>query len=167
MQAASDIFLGWQRFAGLDGKTRDFYVRQLRDWKFSVDIAAMNAGAAPTINDAFPARVRATPSTKKSWYSPLPSAPRRRSATMSRRGRLIPPPTNAAARRISAATPTRRPVNATGLKMCVAYLTTTKFTPQITAIVKRRISVNPYAGCAAGSAVIAEGWVADSVIDEN
>jgi uncharacterized protein (DUF2252 family) len=41
MQAASDIFLGWQRFAGLDGKTRDFYVRQLRDWKFSVDIAAM------------------------------------------------------------------------------------------------------------------------------
>jgi hypothetical protein len=38
MQAASDIFLGWQRFAGLDGKSRDFYVRQLRDWKFSVDI---------------------------------------------------------------------------------------------------------------------------------
>jgi uncharacterized protein (DUF2252 family) len=41
MQAASDIFLGWQRATGLDGKTRDFYVRQLRDWKFSVDIAAM------------------------------------------------------------------------------------------------------------------------------
>ena len=41
MQASSDIFLGWQRFSGLDGKTRDFYVRQLRDWKFSIDIAAM------------------------------------------------------------------------------------------------------------------------------
>ena len=41
MQAASDIFLGWQRFAGLDGTARDFYVRQLRDWKFSIDIAAM------------------------------------------------------------------------------------------------------------------------------
>ncbi len=41
MQAASDIFLGWQRFAGLDGKARDFYVRQLRDWKFSLDIGAM------------------------------------------------------------------------------------------------------------------------------
>ncbi|HET7246396.1 MAG TPA: DUF2252 domain-containing protein [Streptosporangiaceae bacterium] len=42
MQAASDIFLGWQRTqAGLDGKTRDFYVRQLRDWKFSLDIAVM------------------------------------------------------------------------------------------------------------------------------
>ncbi|HEY6310903.1 MAG TPA: DUF2252 domain-containing protein [Streptosporangiaceae bacterium] len=42
MQAASDIFLGWQRTeAGLDGRQRDFYVRQLRDWKFSVDIEAM------------------------------------------------------------------------------------------------------------------------------
>jgi uncharacterized protein (DUF2252 family) len=42
MQAASDIFLGWIRVdAGLDGKPRDFYVRQLRDWKFSLDIAAM------------------------------------------------------------------------------------------------------------------------------
>ena len=39
MQASSDIFLGWHRIeAGLDGKSRDFYVRQLRDWKFSVDI---------------------------------------------------------------------------------------------------------------------------------
>ena len=42
MQAASDIFLGWQRTqAGFDGKVRDFYVRQLRDWKFSLDIATM------------------------------------------------------------------------------------------------------------------------------
>jgi uncharacterized protein (DUF2252 family) len=39
MQASSDIFLGWHRTeAGLDGRPRDFYVRQLRDWKFSVDI---------------------------------------------------------------------------------------------------------------------------------
>jgi uncharacterized protein (DUF2252 family) len=42
MQAASDIFLGWVHIvAGLDGKDRDFYVRQLRDWKFSVDISTM------------------------------------------------------------------------------------------------------------------------------
>jgi uncharacterized protein (DUF2252 family) len=42
MQASSDIFLGWQRTeAGLDGQPRDFYVRQLRDWKFSVDIETM------------------------------------------------------------------------------------------------------------------------------
>ena len=42
MQASSDIFLGWQRIeAGLDGQSRDFYVRQLRDWKFSVEIALL------------------------------------------------------------------------------------------------------------------------------
>ena len=39
MQASSDIFLGWQRIAaGLDVKQRDFYVRQLRDWKYSIAI---------------------------------------------------------------------------------------------------------------------------------
>jgi uncharacterized protein (DUF2252 family) len=42
MQATSDIFLGWQRNeAGLDGKPHDFYVRQLRDWKFSLEIENM------------------------------------------------------------------------------------------------------------------------------
>jgi uncharacterized protein (DUF2252 family) len=42
MQAASDIFLGWQHIdAGLDGRARDFYVRQLRDWKFSAPIETM------------------------------------------------------------------------------------------------------------------------------
>jgi uncharacterized protein (DUF2252 family) len=42
MQATSDIFLGWQRVeGGLDGGTRDFYLRQLRDWKFSLDIETM------------------------------------------------------------------------------------------------------------------------------
>ena len=39
MQATSDIFLGWQRSEeGLDGQQRDFYVRQLRDWKYSIPI---------------------------------------------------------------------------------------------------------------------------------
>ena len=42
MQAASDIFLGWVHIvAGLDGRDRDFYVRQLRDWKFSLDISSL------------------------------------------------------------------------------------------------------------------------------
>jgi uncharacterized protein (DUF2252 family) len=35
MQAASDIFLGWDRLEGIDGVTRDYYIRQLRDWKGS------------------------------------------------------------------------------------------------------------------------------------
>jgi uncharacterized protein (DUF2252 family) len=38
MQAASDIFLGWQRVEGVDGIERDYYIRQLRDWKGSFDI---------------------------------------------------------------------------------------------------------------------------------
>jgi hypothetical protein len=39
MQAASDIFLGWVHSEqDIDGSARDFYVRQLRDWKLSVDL---------------------------------------------------------------------------------------------------------------------------------
>jgi len=39
MQAASDIFLGWLRTpAGVDGQPRDFYIRQLWDWKTSLDL---------------------------------------------------------------------------------------------------------------------------------
>jgi len=37
MQASSDIFLGWDHVTGMDGIERDFYVRQLRDWKGSAD----------------------------------------------------------------------------------------------------------------------------------
>jgi len=43
MQASSDIFLGWERVTGFDGQVRDFYVRQLRDWKGSADIDSMSA----------------------------------------------------------------------------------------------------------------------------
>ncbi|MGW7447498.1 DUF2252 family protein [Kitasatospora sp. NPDC054795] len=41
MQAQSDIFLGWTCVTGQDGVDRDFYVRQLRDWKFSAPIEEM------------------------------------------------------------------------------------------------------------------------------
>ena len=44
MQATSDIFLGWLTSPeGLDGRARDYYVRQLRDWKGSAEIDAMTA----------------------------------------------------------------------------------------------------------------------------
>jgi len=36
MQASSDIFLGWQRTKGVDTVDRDYYLRQLRDWKMSL-----------------------------------------------------------------------------------------------------------------------------------
>jgi len=45
MQTASDIFLGWIRTTGLDGRERDFYVRQLWDWKVSADVEAMEPEA--------------------------------------------------------------------------------------------------------------------------
>jgi uncharacterized protein (DUF2252 family) len=45
MQAASDILLGWLRSPGLDGVVRDFYVRQLWDWKTSADIESMEPSA--------------------------------------------------------------------------------------------------------------------------
>ncbi len=38
MQAASDIFLGYQQATGPDGVTRDYYLRQLRDWKGSFEV---------------------------------------------------------------------------------------------------------------------------------
>ena len=41
MQATGDIFLGWQRVDSFDGESRDFYVRQLRDWKGSAVIEGM------------------------------------------------------------------------------------------------------------------------------
>ena len=42
MQASSDIFLGWHRARpGSAGQITDFYLRQLRDWKFSLVIEGM------------------------------------------------------------------------------------------------------------------------------
>jgi uncharacterized protein (DUF2252 family) len=42
VQAASDIFLGWERFEWR-GEERDYYIRQLRDWKGSADVRGMTA----------------------------------------------------------------------------------------------------------------------------
>ncbi|MEU4667727.1 DUF2252 domain-containing protein [Amycolatopsis sp. NPDC023774] len=42
MQTVSDIFLGWVHVTGVDGRPRDFYLRQLRDWKGSADVESMD-----------------------------------------------------------------------------------------------------------------------------
>ncbi len=42
MQAASDSFLGWCPALGIDGRKRDYYVRQLWDGKGSSDVDRMN-----------------------------------------------------------------------------------------------------------------------------
>ena len=41
-QAAIDVFLGWQRSEGLDREEHDFYIRQLWDWKASIDLSRMS-----------------------------------------------------------------------------------------------------------------------------
>ncbi len=46
MQAATDVFLGWQRIRGLDGRNRDYYVRQLHDWKGGVDVDRLKVQGA-------------------------------------------------------------------------------------------------------------------------
>jgi uncharacterized protein (DUF2252 family) len=47
-QAASDILLGWVKATGIDGKQRDFYVRQLWDQKGSARVENMDARALTT-----------------------------------------------------------------------------------------------------------------------
>lgn len=42
LQAAGDVLLGWTRVEALEGGTRDFYVRQLWDWKVSADLATLD-----------------------------------------------------------------------------------------------------------------------------
>jgi uncharacterized protein (DUF2252 family) len=41
LQTAGDILLGWTRAQGIDGVERDFYVRQLWDWKVSPTVETM------------------------------------------------------------------------------------------------------------------------------
>ena len=80
MQAASDAMLGWQRTRGIDGVERDFYIRQLRDWKGSAVIEDDASGGLQPVRRScargpWPARThgRAT-----GWPSRPTSAGRRR-----------------------------------------------------------------------------------------
>jgi uncharacterized protein (DUF2252 family) len=41
LQTAPDAMLGWTSATGIDGQKRDFYVRQLWDWKLSADVEVM------------------------------------------------------------------------------------------------------------------------------
>jgi uncharacterized protein (DUF2252 family) len=46
MQAASDFFLGWLRVKDLDGRERDYYIRQLHDWKGGVEVETFRVAGA-------------------------------------------------------------------------------------------------------------------------
>jgi uncharacterized protein (DUF2252 family) len=41
MQSSSDIFLGWTKVKDADGVQRNYYFRQLRDWKLSAEVETM------------------------------------------------------------------------------------------------------------------------------
>ena len=82
MQAASDIFLGWDRFAW-QGEERDCYIRQLRDWKGSADIGGMTSAGMELWGRmcgwtlAEPMHARATGSrSPPTWGSQMPSTAR-------------------------------------------------------------------------------------------
>ena len=49
MQTASDIFLGWQRVKDIDGQRRDYYIRQLHDWKGSAHVDTLRVPGAVTV----------------------------------------------------------------------------------------------------------------------
>ncbi len=46
MQTGSDIFLGWLRVEDIDGDSRDYYIRQLHDWKGSADVDTLKVHGA-------------------------------------------------------------------------------------------------------------------------
>jgi uncharacterized protein (DUF2252 family) len=48
MQSSGDIFLGTRRVRGIDGRDRDFYIRQLRDWKGSAEVEQMRPNGMAT-----------------------------------------------------------------------------------------------------------------------
>jgi uncharacterized protein (DUF2252 family) len=48
MQAATDIFLGWIRATRSDLPAADYYLRQLRDWKYAVPIESLDATSMAT-----------------------------------------------------------------------------------------------------------------------
>ena len=52
MQAASDLFLGWKRTEGAGFANLDYYVRQLRDWKYSVPVDSLDSAGLNTYGRA-------------------------------------------------------------------------------------------------------------------
>ena len=87
MQAASDIFLGWDRVTGLDGNERDFYVRQLWDWKVSADVERMTPtglaayGRSAAGRSRAPTRAAATASRSRPISAPARSSTARSPAS--------------------------------------------------------------------------------------
>ena len=89
MQATSDIFLGWVHVkAGLDGVARDFYGRQLKDWKGSAEIEQMVPDGHDGVRQAV--RMDACPRARSQWRPDRDRLiPRRRRCVRPRDRRLL------------------------------------------------------------------------------
>ena len=98
MQAAGDILLGWVRATPPIGRSKDFYLRQMRDWKYTVEIGGMSPPAmtaygrmcAWTLARAH-ARTGAGSPSPPTWASPTPLT--RRSPALPRATPTGPKPT--------------------------------------------------------------------------
>jgi hypothetical protein len=92
MQAASDTFLGWQRVQDDAGTSRDYYVRQLRDWKGSFDVDTMPPETLRSYGELcrgpWPVLTRAPATASRSRPT---SAPPTRSTAPSRTSPLLTP----------------------------------------------------------------------------
>jgi len=134
MQASSDIFLGWQRSEGLDGSSHDYYVRQLQDWKGSIDTETMVPRAwRPTGACAPSAWPAPTP-------APVTASPWRRTsgtATASKR----PWPSS------QSPTPTRTS-GLRGVRRGLQERATPRRRGEVAAVARRRPPAHPSCGCA-------------------
>jgi hypothetical protein len=106
MQAAGDIFLGWQRVRRTNEPHRDYYIRQLQDWKGSPQVEVMlPAGCAPTRNCAHGPSPGPTPAPATPAPSPVTWGRGMRSTV---RSPPTPRPTRIATRRTTSAWSRRR-----------------------------------------------------------
>jgi Uncharacterized protein conserved in bacteria (DUF2252) len=89
--AATDIFLSWQRSEGLDGNEHDFYVRQLWDWKASIDLANVTEAGLHAYTRRAAGRWRAPTRGRAIGFRSRPTWGRARAST--RRSSASRPPT--------------------------------------------------------------------------
>lgn len=82
MQTTSGVLLGWTHARDEHGRRRDYYVRQLWNWKMSVDLDHVSADELEIYGQlcAWDARPRPTPARASVW--PWPPTWERRTSSM-------------------------------------------------------------------------------------
>ena len=95
MQASSDILLGWLHIkSGLDGQARDFYVRQLRDWKGSAEVDQMVPKGMAAVRPAVRVDSGSRPRAQRGPRSRSPPTSGAARASTARSSTSLPPMPN-------------------------------------------------------------------------